>query len=391
MDLAGALSLDRLAADPYPAYAELRRRQPVAWISELGMWWVTRYDDVRGVLLNDRDFVTGTPASLLFGTFGEQMLTVDGPRHAELRTPRLNGRFMPASIRTRAAARIDARVSGLLDGFAANGRAELRNSFAARLPVLVMLDIFGLPDGGEPRFRAWYDAFEAALSNHSGSGAVRDTARDAVEAFHRVLQAHIDAWRAGAGRPGLLADFLSAPEAERLSDAEIRRNALIIFFGGISTVEAVILNMVWALLTHPRALERVRQNRDRLEAVFDETVRWTSPVQSATRHTVRPCEVAGVRIPPGATVNCMLASANRDESVFDDPDRFDIDRPNAHKNLGFAVGPHFCLGRHLARAEALAAINGLLDLGDALRLVEPFCAPTGHEFRQPASLSVAWD
>lgn len=116
-----------------------------------------------------------------------------------------------------------------------------------------------------------------------------------------------------------------------------------------------------------------------------------SPVQSATRHTVRPCEIAGVRIPSGATVNCMLASANRDEAMFEDPDSFDIERPNANKHLGFATGPHFCLGRHLARAEGLAAVGALLDLGDGLRLIEPLCAPTGHEFRQPVSLAVAWD
>ncbi len=271
MKVAGALSLDRLAADPYTAYASLRRERPVAWIPELNMWWVTRYEDVRAVLLNDRDFVTGTPASLLYDTFGEHMLTVDGPRHGQLRTSHLNGRFMPASLRATAQGRIEARVSALLDGFVSDGRAELRQSFAARLPILVMLDIFGLPDDAELTFRAWYDAFEAALSNHAGSADVRARAADAVEAFHGVLQAHIDAWRAGHGRPGLLADVLSAPAAGRLSDAEIRRNALIIFFGGISTVEAVILNVVWALLTHPAALEQVRQNRERLGAVFDET------------------------------------------------------------------------------------------------------------------------
>ncbi|MBS0412593.1 MAG: cytochrome P450, partial [Proteobacteria bacterium] len=162
-------------------------------------------------------------------------------------------------------------------------------------------------------------------------------------------------------------------------------------FGGVSTVEAVILNMVWALLTHRTDLEQVREYRDLLDAVFDETVRWQSPVQSATRHTVRPCEIAGVRIPAGATVNCMLASANRDEAVFDEPDVFDLRRPNARRHLGFAAGPHFCLGRYLARVEALAALNALMDLGENLRMTGPSVAPTGHEFRQPASLPIAWD
>ena len=82
-----ALTIDQLVSDPYPVYAALRRDQPVAWIPPLNMWWVTRYEDVRAVLLNEDEFSTGTPASLIFDTFGEQMLTVDGERHAKLCRP----------------------------------------------------------------------------------------------------------------------------------------------------------------------------------------------------------------------------------------------------------------------------------------------------------------
>ena len=384
------ISLDALSIDPYPIYARLRREQPVAWIPSLNMWWVTRYEDVRDVLLNTEVFVTGTEASLLFDTFGEHMLTSEGVQHQRYRDPRLSGAFMAAAIRNGARARIEARVAALLDGFIATRRTDLRQSLASRLPVLTMLDLFGLPEEAEGRFRGWYDAFEAALSNHGNDPAIRGRARDGVMAFHDYMQERIDACRKD-GRPGLLNDFLTRPADQRLSEEEIRRNALIIFFGGISTVEAVTLNILWTLLKHPSTFERVRARRDLLDAAFDETMRWMSPVQSATRHTVTACQVAGVAIPAGATVNCMLASANRDEAVFEAPDSFDIDRPNARKHLGFATGPHLCLGRHLAREEALVAINGLLDRTSRLRLCEPGAGPAGHEFRQPPALWLEWD
>ena len=386
-----ALTIDQLVSDPYPVYAALRRDQPVAWIPPLNLWWVTRYEDVRAVLLNEDEFSTGTPASLIFDTFGEQMLTVDGERHAKLRPARLNGKFMPPAVRTDAGRYIERRVSALLGAVAQIGFMDLRKAFAARLPVLVMLDLFGLPDSAEHQVRSWYDAFEAALANHQQDPGIQSRARVAMSEFSEFLTCEIDAARRGSGQPGLLSDILAWPERDRFSDIELIGNAAIIFFGGISTVEAVVLNMIWALLTHPDELERVRENRDLLGAAFDETIRWQAPVQSATRHIERPCEIAGVRIPAGATVNCILGSANRDDAIFDHPDKFDIDRKNASAHLGFAIGPHFCLGRHLAKAQAIAAVDAILGLSSRLRLQSAEQAPRGYEFRQPPALELRWD
>jgi cytochrome P450 len=138
-------------------------------------------------------------------------------------------------------------------------------------------------------------------------------------------------------------------------------------------------------------MARVRQNRTLLDSAFDESMRWISPVQSATRHCVKAHQVAGVTIPAGATVNCMIASANRDEAMFASPDIFDVDRPNIRKHMGFATGPHLCLGRHLAREECLAVVNQLFDRTQNLRLAAPLAPPAGHEFRQPPSLWLEWD
>ncbi|WP_228126709.1 cytochrome P450 [Candidatus Viadribacter manganicus] len=353
------------------------------------MYWVTRYEDVRAVLIDSDTFVTGTSASLLFDVFGEHMLTTDGALHRRYRGPALNGAFMPQAVRSSALSQITRRVDQLINGFIIDGHTELRSSLAARLPILTMLDIFGLPEDIEPHLRTWYDAFEAALSNHAHDPAIRDRAKRCVAAFHDRMQDEIEACRAEP-RPGLLQQLLMQTD-QSLSDPEIRRNALIIMFGGISTVEAVILNTLWALLAHPAALSRVIANRALLDAAFDETMRWISPVQSATRHTLRDAVIGDVSVPAGTTVNCMLASANRDEAVFAGGDVFNIDRANARKQLGFATGPHLCLGRHLAREEMRVSLNALFDRAPTLRLSSSATRLAGHEFRQPSSLSLNWD
>ena len=384
------IDLGLLSADPYPTYAALRELAPVAWIPALNMYWVTRYNDVRSVLLDTDHFTTGTSASLIFDIFGEHMLTTEGRTHKRYRNAKLNGAFMPASLRNTYQDKIERRIGQLLGTIMGDGQIELRTTLASRLPVLSMIDIFGLTDDWEPKFRGWYDAFEAALSNHSNDPKIRIRAKTCAQEFHADFQTEIDARKANR-RPGLLHDFLDDRAEGRLTDEEIRRNALIILFGGISTVEAVILNSLWALLTHPQALSLVLEDNSLLDATFHETVRWLAPVQSATRHAVRDVVIAGIEIPAGATVNCMLGSANRDAAVFKHPEDYDISRRNARDHLGFATGPHHCLGRHLAQLQMRLALDFLLTNTKNLRLVSAGHGPRGHEFRQPASLCVKWD
>ncbi len=387
-DSASAASLETLTADPYPIYAALRRDRPVAWMNALDMWYVTRHADVREVLLNTSDFVTGTDDSLVTATFGEQMLTTEGDLHSHYRDTATNTAFMPTAVGARYRARIDARVQRLLDDLAHAHEVDLRTAFAARLPIQVMFDVFGLPDADEAQFRAWYDHFEAAMANHLHDPDVRAAAQRDVQAFRVHFQKRIHQVRQ---RPddSLLAGWLRMPPERRMRYDEMCRNASIIFFGGISTVEAIILNTLWLLFQHPDVLARVQADTALAAAAVDEALRLRAPVQSATRHALVDTQVRGIPIAAGAIVNCMVASANRDASVFTEPDRFDIDRTNQRQQLGFAIGPHHCLGRHLASAEAQAAVSALLERAVDLQLLDD-AQPTGHEFHQPRSMRVRW-
>ncbi|GAC1433907.1 MAG: hypothetical protein NVSMB6_31370 [Burkholderiaceae bacterium] len=239
--------------------------------------------------------------------------------------------------------------------------------------------------------RQWYDNFEAALANFAGDPDTREAARQSVAEFHALLDAAIGSINE-VDDHALLARLVKAPADQRLSDDEIKRNLSIIFFGGISTVEALLLNSLWALFEHPMSLEQVRRSPALLAPAVEETMRWLSPVQSATRHVTQAFEWHGIEFSAHDTVNCMLGAANRDPSIFKDPDRFDLDRANSRRHLGFATGPHACLGSHLAKVEVRIGLEMLLGKLHGLRLERSLTQPPcGYEFRQPRRLTVSWD
>ncbi|MBS0416503.1 MAG: cytochrome P450 [Proteobacteria bacterium] len=387
------VTLAELESDPYPVYARLRAREPVSWLPALNMWYVTGYEDVRTALLDTAHLTTVSDHSTIFDTFGAHMLTTENPIHDRYRRAAQYA-FTPAFIRENLDEAISNLTAGLVRQFRNRGCAELRSAFASRLPIQVILFVCGLPMDAEPGMRRWYDSFEAALANFAGDSAIRAAAKLSVGEFHALLEEAIRTCAAEAGEDtglrSLISRMVNAPPAERLSDDEIKRNLSIIFFGGISTVEALLLNCLWALFEHPGVFARVTADRSLLPQVIDETMRWLSPVQSATRHVLEPFEWRGLRFEKDEIVNCMLGAANRDPSVFSDPDRFDVDRANVRRHLGFATGLHSCLGSQLARTEARIALEALLQLPELQLDRAASEPPTGYEFRQSRRLVVQW-
>ena len=392
--IGASIDLESLSRDPFPIYARLRESEPVSFVPALGMYLITRYDDVRQVMEDDTNFVVGTEASVILDIFGKHMMTVEGTLHAQYRNAH-QGFFLPPAIRATLEERIREHADRLIDGFEDSGEIELRSAFASRLPILTMLNLFGLDLGEEGLLRELYDEFEVALSNFTWDERIRQRGKRAASVFHELFQRYLDRMRdVPDSQPAgsMLASLLQADEERRLSDEEIRHNAIIIFFGGISTVEALILNTLYALSSYPDQLRRVRANAALTSKAINETIRWLGPVQSATRHVAKDVELLGVRFSEGDTVNCMLGAANRDPAIFLDPDAFDLDRRNAGRHVGFATGPHHCLGSHMARAEARIALEQLFDRLPGLRLdLGRVAGPSGYEFRQPASAVAAWD
>lgn len=382
---------DDLVRDPYPIYARMQSAEPISWVAVLGMYYVVRYEHVQAILKEPARFSVGTEHSTLFDTFGIHMLTVDDERHERFR-----GAFQPyfsaSAVRSKLEMQIRAHVDHLLDGFKARRRAEMRSAFASRLPILTMLSMFGLPQARETEVRDWYDSFEAALANFEWNSAVRESARRNVQAFCRMIQNAIDHYRREPDPHALLSNLANAPAEDRLDDEAIQHNSLIVLFGGISTVEALILNSLSALCAHPETCHQARAEPALIPSVLEETMRWSGPVQSATRHVVNDTTFAGVRFKAGEIVNCMIAAANRDPGKFPDPDRFDITRPGLRQHLGFAFGLHHCLGLHLAKLEARIALEQFFTQLPGYRIdpSQPY-ELLGSEFRRPPQLTLVWD
>jgi len=386
--IGASVTLAELTRDPYPVFERLREREPISWIPALNMWFATRYADVRQILLDTDNFTTAWDQSTIFDIFGANMLTTEGKTHHRYRRA-LQQPFMVPNIRQQLEPAIADATQRLIAGFGDVERIELRRAFASRLPIQTILLTFGMTLDAETAIRHWYDSFEQALANFTGDPAIRAAAKSSIAAFDSFLDDAIAERRRQGETETLLGRLVNETDRNALQPEEIKRNIFVIFFGGISTVEALILNAIWALARHPSILQRVQADAGLIDKVLDETMRWLGPVQSATRHVTRDIQFNGVYLREGDVLNCMLGGANHDPAVFEDPAKFDIDRSNAGTHLGFATGSHLCIGFRLAKAEAAIAIRGILNRFPDLEIVDSeTTSPEGSEFRRPKALTI---
>jgi cytochrome P450 len=383
--LGSAVTLDALNVDPYPILSELRAVEPVTWVPETGMWFVTRRDDALAILRDARRFTTDAERSTIRDIFGRHMMTTDGEVALRYKRSCLHA-FRADTLAREMKPWVEARVARLLEQGFESDSCELIADVATPLAVDSALYVLGLPLDLADQITDWFDAFAAALANFSGDTVVRDRGKLASGAFGDAVRPYLAS--SSTEDRGLLA-HLATREVDRLDDEEIIANALIMLFGGIETTASMIANTVWSLLASD-CWSWLIDDRSRLPGVIEESLRWQPAVQSITRHTTDDLELRGVSIPAGSVVQSMIGGANRDPEHFDDPNRFDPERTNAGDHLSFGAGRHLCLGAHLARIEIEAVLAALMDRTQELVFaggVVP--AMRGYEFRRPVELRVS--
>ena len=377
-----------LSADPYPILAELREHEPVSWVPETGMWFVTRYDDVLSVLGDFDTYTVDTEESIIRDMFGRHMMTLDGPeqvRHKKQCMPM----FRPKDLADTVGVSVDDRVSRIIEEFAADGEVELRSRLARPLAVETVTEILGLPLEDVPSIAGWYDDFADALANFARDPEVRLRGRVSSGQFATLVRSVLESL--DDTPPDSLIRRLAFWD-DRLTDDEIVSNSLIIMFGGIETTEAQLCNALWSVLSHPEVVADLQADGALIDAAIEESVRWQPSVQSCTRHVTRDVLLRGVSIQVGDVVQCMLGAANRDPERFVEPDTFDVHRGDVSAHVGFGTGRHFCLGAPLARFEMRTAIAALLERFPSIALDE--ARPSilaGYEFRKPTELWLKWD
>lgn len=371
-------ALEELAADPHPLLARLRAEAPVSWLPALGGWLVTGHAVAQRVLRDAATFTVADPRFSTARVVGPSMLSLDGPEHARHREPFVPP-FRPAAVRDRFAGFVAAESGRLIDALPAGG-AELRADFAGPLAVAVVADALGLAGADAATVLSWYASIVESVSEVT---AGRPATAAGATAFAE-LRAGVVATIAARDVRSLLVDVV---HRYGLSADEAVSNAAVLMFGGIDTTEGMITNLVLHLLSRPDVLAEVRADPGLLPAAVEESVRMEPAAALLDRYATSDVELAGAEIRAGDLVSVSITGANRDPAVFDDPDVFDVRRPNARANLAFAVGPHFCLGARLARAETEIAVSALLARLPGLRLDGP-STPTGLVFRKPVRLAV---
>jgi cytochrome P450 len=395
MNPAETVTLADLESDPHPILARLRAGAPACWVPVLGAWLVTGYDLAVEVLRDARTFTVDDPRFSTAKVVGPSMLSLDGARHARHRAP-FTRPFRAEEIHARLETFTRAEAGRLVSVIQPSGAAELRRAVAGPLAVTVMAEALGLGQTDPAQVLAWYDGIVAAVQAEAANAGAAGTGTGATSANAGATAAGAAAFAelaaslrqviAAPPPSSLLADVTGALTAD-----EAISNAGVLLFGGIETTEGMIANAMLHLLSSPGELEFVRADRGLIPAAIEESLRLEPAAAVVDRYATGDTQLGGARIRAGDQVTVSIAGANRDPRIFDDPDKFQIRRPNATRHLAFAHGPHFCLGAHLARLEARIAVATLLDLLPELRLDERYPAtPRGLVFRKPTDLRVRW-
>ncbi len=372
-------------ANPFPAFAELRQRDPVHWSDVLGGWVLTRYRDVKQVL-NDARFSADriTPfrehlrpdaraqVAELLKTLGMWAVFNDPPAHTR-RRGLLNKAFTPRAVLALRPL-IERIVAHLISRVADRGEMDLIAAFAYPLPASVIAGMIGVPIEDLDRFKIWSDEIAAfvgsALATPDKRARGERGAREMSAYFRTVIADH-----RRHPREDILSGLLAAEEAGTgFSEDELVASCILLLFAGHETTTNLVGNGMLAVLRHPQALAALRRDAGLAASAVEEMLRYDGPTQAMTRialEDVRLDETSPV-MRAGERVFALLNAANRDPQVFAEPDRFEVTRGDT-RHLSFGFGIHFCLGAPLARLEGQIAVKALVErLPDlALAIDEP--------------------
>src|SRR5262245_60812233 len=365
--------------DPYPMFAMLRQSQPVMRVEFMNRtsWVLTKYDDCFAVLRDAETYSSRSNAEV-GKIMGRTVIEMDGKEHTRHRAL-VQQVFVPKGLDGLEPV-LERIVREIIDRLAGERSADLVAQFTERFPVQVMAHLVGIPRADYPQFQKW--AIDLI-------GFPKDYPRGyaASAAVHDYLLPIIAERRARPQDDVITKLVTGTVDGQGLSDEEVVSFLRLLIPAGAETTFRLIGNMLFALLTERERWERVRADRALVPWAIEETLRWETSVLMVSRQTNRAVEIRGVPIAEDEVVSMVVASGNRDEEHYENPDVFDLDR-RADDHLAFGFGRHHCLGYHLARLEARLALNALFDRLPALRL-DPTAPPptiTGLAFRSPKAL-----
>lgn len=354
---------ENVIRDPYPHYAAMRALGPVVWLPKQKLYALPRYAEVKAVLRDDDTFRSGGGVALntISRTVGRRsFLMLDGSEHDRVRKLTAH-RLIPRGLRP-LQTQIDDLAEETVRAAVANGGVDGVRDIALRLPLQVVPDLVGWPEGDREHLVKWAAATFDLLGPFN-SVAVRSSGNvlSMLAFVHRLA-------RRRNVIPGSMAhEVVQAIEEGAMKQSQLPSVFIDYLAPSIDTTASAIAAALWLFARNPDQWQMLQRDPARIANAVNEIVRMESSVRAFGRRAERDTEIAGIRIPAGSRVLVMFASANRDERVWSDPDRFDITR-DASRQLGFGHGVHACAGQGLARMEIEAMLRSLLRHVDGIEL-----------------------
>ncbi|HEX4868768.1 MAG TPA: cytochrome P450 [Acidimicrobiales bacterium] len=393
-----------VTADPNPAYRALRSLGPVRDEAN-NVWLLARHADVLEALHQPTafsseggfgEFLAGRigPASgaeragvLGFDRIGgaRLMIASDPPDHTKLRrivsrpfTKRRINEWEEMARRLTATL-VDQLVDRVRDG----GWADFTKELAVPLPVTMIAEILGVPPSMMADFRRWSDALVGTLAAQIDVAGVGADLAEMSAFFYSVAEQR----RQDPEDDLISAIAAAAPDGEQLPTIEVVLFCILLLVAGNETTTNLLGNLQHAFWDHPDQWRRLRDDPSLAADAVEEGLRYCGPVQALFRRTTQDCVLGGVEIPAEANVGVVFAAANRDEAVFEDPDRYVIGRPGG-EHLAFGHGIHYCLGAQLARLETRVVLEALAERGLDLAPAGPSVRTTNTVLQGYTSIPV---
>ncbi|WP_141433922.1 cytochrome P450 [Bacillus sp. 03113] len=345
---------DRLL--PFSIYNTLRKTTPVRYDQTRKCWDVFRYEDVHYILKNPKLFSSKRD----IGDIKESILTMDPPKHTKMRKL-IDKAFTPKAV-NKLTERIEDIAVFLLDQVKGKETVDFIYDFAGPLPVIVIAELLGVPTKDRGIFKTYSDMFITGAKNESDEElkVVMKKRQEGAQFLRGYFKEIIIQKQQNNTEEDLITLLLAADiDGEKLTEEELLSFCILLLVAGNETTTNLIANAVRYMIEDMDIQEKVRTNLSLVPNLVEETLRFYPPIQSIGRIATEDVEINGHMIPKGSQVVNWIASANRDEQKFVEPDRFILERhPNPHLSFGFGI--HFCLGAPLARLEAKISLSKLL-------------------------------
>ena len=339
--------------DPYSVYAQWRADQPIWWAEDIQGWVLSRYEDVRAVLKEPAGFSSELPVSREETTMSLPLLHDDPPRHTDLRA--IVNRSFTSKVMREIENDVATIVDELLAGVEAESPVDIAETLTIPLPVALIAHFMGIPFERKDDFKRWSDSLTA-----TGTAKTMEERMPDILEMMEFFRQEIPKRRASPG-DDLISKVVAAEVAgESLSEEVIVGYCQLLLIAGNETTTNLLSNLLYYLADNPSVWTELRNEPQKIDAAVEECLRFSPPVHWINRTALKDTQFHGQKVAAGESVYTVLASANRDDSHYEDPDTFRLDRPRSDHHT-FGHGIHFCIGAPLARMEARYAMRGLLD------------------------------